>query len=160
MPDRINLEWGYIEYGPNELSIVSTVEDPPGLRLATLNGGSLGKLSFNRMRPDGVQEEIVLLQGKEDERYRGASPPAQAGEVTLHLRRPFADGDGAMVPIATLRYDGVTFHVPTTSGGAAVPEFLRSADGRFRCHMQGDGNLVVYDEETGQAVWASGSVVV
>ena len=108
---RIPLEWGYIEIGPNEISIVSTVEDPPGLRLAARKGGSLGKVSWNVERSDGRQEEIAQLQGKLDERYRH-DPKALAGEVTWHVRKPYADGDSAMVLIETMRYDGVVFHVP------------------------------------------------
>ena len=153
MPDRINLPWGYIEYSNNEISIVSTVDDPSGVRLAAAAGGSLGKISFNRLRSDGVQEEVALLQGKIDERYR--SPEQLVGELRLDLRKPSGGDEGGMAPIFIARHDGIQFFVPTT---ASAPEFLRSNNNRFRLHMQGDGNLVIYDDAAGSVVWASNTV--
>lgn len=139
--DRDEMSQGYVEYGLNELSIVATVADPPAVRLAARSGGGLGKISFNRLRPDGLHEEVVLLQGKLDER----TPNMLAGEVTLHLRRPGVDGDGAMVAVATLRHDGVTFHVPVNGASSAAggSSSIVSDDNHYVCQMQGDGNLVV-----------------
>ena len=104
---RILLPWGYIEASNNEVSIVSLVDDPPGLRLASVTG-SLGKLSFNLLRADGVQEELVLIQGKQDRRFANAF----GGEITIHLRQPFVDGDAAMTEVLTLRHDLIILHVP------------------------------------------------
>jgi hypothetical protein len=151
MPDRIELEWGYIEYGPNEVSIVSTVEDPPGLRLASAFGSGLGKISFNRLRPDGVQEEVALLQGKENGNL--------GGELRLDLRAPNEDGDGAMKPIFNMYHDRIEFHVPLV-GQANQGDTIISGNGRFMCGMQSDGNLVIYDLSTKpwSALWASNTV--
>lgn len=110
----IPLEWGYIEVGRNGVSIISTVEDPPEIRLGASKGNSLGKVSFNVPRADGVQEEVAILQGKLDERFRNTH--ALAGEMTTHIRKPFSDGDAAMILIRTERYDGVTYHVPVYKG--------------------------------------------
>lgn len=109
----VETDWGWLEFDGNELSIVSTVEDPPKVRLAALYGRSLGALSFNRLRPDGRQEEVVLMQGKIDERY----PTGLGGELLVQARRPGGVGDAAMTNVLLLRSDGVTFYVPTTGCG-------------------------------------------
>jgi hypothetical protein len=137
MPERIPLPWGWIEYGPNEV----------------------GKISFNRLRPDGQQEELVLLQGKIDERFR---PPSMGGtsggdtqlvgELRLDLRRPPRPGDpnddAQMIPICQMRYDGIVFHVPVglAPSSGRVSRFY-SDDGRFCFNVQGDegGHIVQYD---------------
>ena len=112
MADRITTEWGYLEFSGNELQVVSTVADPPKVRLAAAEGGSLGAVSWNRLRPDGGQVEMVLLQGKQDERQRGATGDAQyAGEVTIHLNNG-GQQDANMVRVCEIRSDGVRFDVP------------------------------------------------
>ncbi len=158
---RIPLLWGYIEYGPNEVSIVSTVGDPPGLRLASPDGG-LGKISFNRLRSDGVQEEIGILQGKMDERYRGDTA-SRAGELTLHLHDRYGLDDEAQRHVFTMRHDSVEFHVPANcSGGSSAPSTpsaIESPNGAFRVQLQDDGNLVLYDMRGApRAIWASNTV--
>jgi hypothetical protein len=151
--DRDEMAQGYVEYGINEVAIVCTVEDPPAVRLASRVGG-LGKVSFSRLRADGGFEEVGLLQGKLDER----NPASLAGEVTLHLRRPNSDGDGAMVAVATLRHDGITFHVPTNIAAPSngVPSFLQSHNGLYQLHLQGDRNLVLYGPNWAP-VWSTGT---
>lgn len=116
--ERVDMPWGYIEIDTNEIRVVSTVEDPPKVRLGSVAGGSLGGVSFDRIRPDGRSVELVLVQGKQDERTRGQSlPAAYAGEITVHINRGGED-DADMRLVATLRYDRVQFHVPvrTVSG--------------------------------------------
>ena len=103
---EIPMPWGHIEVDTNEVSIICTEQaDPPALRLAVAAGGSLGKLSFNRLRPDGRQEETVLLQGKIDER----APASLSGELTLHIRRddPALGDDQQMRLILTFRNDSI-----------------------------------------------------
>ena len=56
----IELPWGRIEFGLNEMSIISTVDDPPKIRLAA-PGGCPGAISFNYLRPDGKQEELGMI---------------------------------------------------------------------------------------------------
>lgn len=160
-PLRIHMAWGYVDIGPtNEVHIVSTVEDPPKVRLAAAAGRSLGAISFNRLRADGQQEEVVLLQGKIDERWPVDS---LVGELRLDLRRPARPGesdDAQMVPIVLCRHDGVTWLVPqqAADSGAVTADAIVSATGRYRLLMQNDGNLVIYDDVRGLPIWASNSV--
>jgi len=87
--DELTLDGGYVETSMNEVSIISNVDDPPGLRLGVKRekgwGRSLGKFSFNSVRPDRVQDECVLIQGKLDERF----PLTHlVGEYIFFLRTP------------------------------------------------------------------------
>lgn len=102
--NRIILEWGYVEFGFNELTIVSTVPDPPKVRQASPTG-SLGAYSFNLLRPDGSQQELVLIQGKKDERTRGRND-VNYGELSVHITGP-GEGDAAQVHVASLHHDYV-----------------------------------------------------
>ena len=103
--EPILLPWGRIEFDNNEVSIISTVPDPPAVRLAAVAGGGLGKLSWSRLRADGRQEEVVLLQGKIDERF----PGSLTGEVTLHIRKddPALSDDQQMRHVVTFRHDEI-----------------------------------------------------
>ena len=108
--------WGYVVFETNELSIVSTVEDPPKVRFASPAGLSLGAFSFNRLRSDGRQQEMILFQGKQDERSRHfppSDPRTYAGEFTLHINNG-GDQDGNMKRILEARSDGIHFDVPVT----------------------------------------------
>lgn len=149
MPDPIYLEWGRVEFGRNEITIVSTVDDPPAVRLAVSRLGSMGKLSFNYLRPDGVQEEMVLIQGVQDERYRGTSD--LIAEFGLNVRQPGAN-DQAMKRVLTIRHDGVQFHVPTNAGGAGHAAsdratYFTSPGGKYWGVVQDDGSprFVIYE---------------
>src|SRR3990167_19738 len=60
---RIYLDWGWIEYGKDEVTVASTIENPtdtPKFRLASISGS--GAVSFNKLRPDGKQDELALLK--------------------------------------------------------------------------------------------------
>ena len=149
--------YGSLAYVNGELLNTAKVDDPPAYRTGSRTGG-LGKFSGDIIRSDGVREECVLLQFKEDERH----PGSKAGEVTLHLRRPNDDGDSAMVLALTIRHDGLTFHVPAnlgsgTSGGDGGRFYHEG--GRFVTIYQGDGHVVTYDMHVPgwQAVWSSWS---
>lgn len=112
--EELGLEGGYVETGMNEVSIVSTVDDPPGLRLGVMReagwGRSLGKLSFNSVREDRVQDECVLIQGKLDERFAESD---LVGEYVFFVRTPPGGGDeGDMVRVLTLQHDRIVAHVP------------------------------------------------
>lgn len=104
-PDVISLDWGYIHFGNNEMTIVSTVVDPPKFKLYSSAGISLGAWAFGRMRPDGVFEEMVLLQGKQDERTR-ANPQDYSGELTVHIRNGSIPGDAGFIKVLEMRHDG------------------------------------------------------
>lgn len=126
MRTEVGLEGGYVEPGMNEISIVSTIDDPPGLRLGVRRekgwGRSLGKFSFNAVRPDRVQDECVLIQGKLDERF-----PQEdlVGEYVFFLRTPPGGGDeGGMVRVLTLQHDRIVAHVPVVleRGSTPIPD--------------------------------------
>ena len=107
--------WGYVVFDSNELSVVSTVAAPPKVRLASVGGLSLGAFSFNRLI-DGRQYEMVLFQGKQDERTRHLNPDDRrtlAAEFTIHMNRG-GEQDADMVRILEARHDGIRFDVPIT----------------------------------------------
>lgn len=99
---RVDLPWGRVVFSNNEVSIVSTVSDPPKLRLSSVDGG--GAISFGWLRPDGAEEELVLIQGKRDERTRGESPLPLVGEMTIHVQSR-VPGDAGMRKIVGLLSD-------------------------------------------------------
>lgn len=82
----IHRPWGRLEISNNEVTVVSTVDDPPAFRLHS-RSESLGKVSFAKIRPDGSADEHVLVQGKKDERTRGRHD-VPYGELTAHVKGP------------------------------------------------------------------------
>ncbi len=87
----IRTSYGFLQFGGNELIVGSLINDPPKVRLATPQGGILGAVSFNRIRPDGIQEEVVAIIGKESEE----DPGSYGGTFEVWVRRKFAmDEDG------------------------------------------------------------------
>lgn len=118
MAEIIKTDFGYLVFEGNELLVVSTVPDPPKVRLASPSGLSLGAVSFNRLRPDGRQEEMILIQGKQDERTRHlpvTDPRTYAAELTIHMNRGGEKKPGesdTMVRILEARYDGIRLDVP------------------------------------------------
>lgn len=124
-PRRWPTPWGYVEVDTNEATIASTVEDPPKARLCSTSGLGLGALSMGRLRPDGRQEEMVLIQGKQDEATRdlpAGDPRTFSGELTFHLRdgTPGAGDEGGMVSVLelTTRQIKAFGQVVATRGGA------------------------------------------
>ncbi len=105
---HFDMPWGYVELSNNEVSIVSTVPDPPKVRMAAPEGISLGAMSWGRLRADGhTIDEMVLVQGKQDERTRALGRPYNlAGEFTIHLNDG-GDQDANMVPVVQGRWDCV-----------------------------------------------------
>ncbi len=87
----IRSEYGFLHFSGNELTVGSTIDDPPKVRLASPSG-ALGAVTFSRLRADGVQEEIVMLLAKEAE----DAPGSLGGQFEVWVRRKFADGDQAM----------------------------------------------------------------
>lgn len=150
--DIIALPWGEIQLHNNEVHIVSSVDDPPGVSFkAPGPSRSLGKVSFKNH--SGV--EMVLIQGKERE------DGIPGGEIYVGiLDQRLGDGDHAMIEVATLKADGITFHVPINL--SAQTDHLQSGTGRFKLYTQSDGNLVLYDTSISpwEALWNSGTVVV
>lgn len=113
---RIPLDYGWIEYEGNEITIASTIEDPPKVRVASPLGLSLGCFTFSRLRPDGKQVEAVIFQGKQDERTRNLpldDPRRYAGEFTIHINDGGQD-DRNYKKVLEARSDGIQLYVPLT----------------------------------------------
>jgi hypothetical protein len=85
--------FGKLIFSGNELSLIG-FGDPPKVRLASDTSGNAGggAISFNVLRPDGVQEEFFLINGTLDEE----APGSLAGQLKIFVRRRNADGDDAM----------------------------------------------------------------
>ncbi|MGE0463898.1 MAG: hypothetical protein AB7Q16_21235 [Vicinamibacterales bacterium] len=115
----IQMPWGRVELDTNEMSLLSTVPDPPKLRVASIEGLSLGAVSAGRVRDDGRQIEMALLQFKQDERTRN-DPASTMCEATLHLNDGSGEHDGAMRRVFEFRHDGATFWVPVRPVGGVV----------------------------------------
>jgi len=99
-----------------ELTIMQ-VDDPPKIRLASnMNPGQSsggGAISFNRIRPDGAQEEIFLITAHVAEGYEAES---NAGQLNLFCRKAYSDGDTGMVRMGVIS-------VSYTSDGCPVVRF-------------------------------------
>lgn len=111
MPDRYDFELGYgkVTFIGNEIHVTSTIDDPPQLFLASPKGSlSLGGVTFGRARADGKIDGMVLIQGKQDERFRN-NPDNLTAEVTVHIRhwQPGVGDDKQFVPVVEARFDGV-----------------------------------------------------
>lgn len=157
---RYKMPWGYIDVVTNEVSIVSTVEDPPKVRLGATAGGSLGCLSFNRVRADGNQDEVALLQGKIDERYRSVAEGGSAqqtelvGEFRFDIKKPQRNGetdDKATIPVLQLQHDRIVCHRMLVNangaplaGGSSYANDMWSPNGLMVTQQQDDGNFVTY----------------
>lgn len=152
--------YGELRYVNGELLNQATVDDPVAYRGGG-RGRSLVKWSGDHIRPDGVHEELVLDQYKRDERHLASG---MVGEVTRHLRAPGQGGADTL--IETVRFDGVTYHVPIIAAGgitgtAIVGGRMIHEGGRYLTTFQNDGNIVTYRRDpatgsTGPPVWASG----
>lgn len=166
---RHALPWGYVDVVTNEITVASTVEDPPKVRMGATAGGSLGCVSFNRVRADGVQDEVALLQGKIDERYRSLADGGTAqqtelvGEFRFDIKKPQRDGetdDKATVPVLQLQHDRIVVHKPMVdpqgnriAAGSSMPSAptrmtrFYSDGGKFCVNVQDDTGVprfVVY----------------
>ena len=139
---------GRIEFCNNELTVLSTVDDPPKVRMAAPAGTATGCVSGNVLRADGVgQDEKVLLILKEQDGY------------DVFQQRPGTSDDAGMTRLLTLSLAGVDAKIPLPSG--PTPRMV-SPNGRFILNVQNDGNLVMYDthgnadETTWTPVWWTG----
>src|SRR5688572_3580847 len=103
---------GFFEaVGDNETSIVSTKDDPPKHRMGMAWqwpwGRGLGALSWNWVRPDREEEELVLLQGKNEGEQGGRYQFTDlAGELRLDIRGPRDASDGGMKHVYSGFHDG------------------------------------------------------
>ena len=164
MPENINLPGGRIEFGVNEMSVISTVDDPAKVRIGGTRSSVFGCISGDFVRPSGVQEEKILIQMKEDDNH----PGQKGGMVEIHLQRPGTNDDENLVRVLTLTTEYAQFHVPVRGleplNPSAPPNELRAPNGINWLAIQNDGNLVLYrnqvpfDYGTGVPYWASGTV--
>jgi hypothetical protein len=134
----------------NETTLVSTKDDPPkhrrGVKWQEGWGRSLGADSFNHVRANGTEDEIVLLQGKMDDRYPFG--PEAAGEYRWDIKAPGPNDDAHMIGVMNAFHDHIQFNVPISApnlgGGGGIPAVLQSPNGRVQLVAQNDGNLVLY----------------
>ena len=144
--------WGWIgSYDDNEVEVVSTIPDPPKVRLAVAAGAvesNLGSVSFNLRRPDGRHEEYGYVMGR-------LTADKQEGALYIGLR---PRGEQSCREFFYIDPHQAIFRVPVVAPGgvAAARDVLISSDGRFRLIMQSDGNLVVYAGD--RPLWASNTV--
>lgn len=178
------MELGALVLGRNELGLYDTAADPAAFRGGSVKGG-LVKFSGNVLVPwpesngahihwqpvehNGTplgpvqhfrEEEAVLLQFKQDERWTDLDPRqdrrALTGVITIHIRNGALDGDG-MVKVLELGYDYLWTpwfqcgnvpgdpHAPgpvsPLLGGSRAPQARRfySDDGAYCFNVQGDG---------------------
>lgn len=110
---RVDMPWGYVLFGYpglNEMTIVNTKDgDPPGLRFVSPDG-NCGKWSFCIGDDPASAVEVVLVQGKKDERTRGRQD-LKWGETTFHVKgepkNPADPRDDGMRPVGLLLHDYV-----------------------------------------------------
>jgi hypothetical protein len=157
--------------GLNEVTLVSTIDDPTkfrqGLKWVAGMGRSLGCWCWNFVRPDGVEEEMVLIQGKMTEDREGNI--TKGGEFYLGLKAPNTGStDDAMIDslVATVER-GFEFKLPISApnlnGGAVVlPKkiALRSlANGKYVC-AEGGGSQPLQANRNAVGPWEEFEVIV
>jgi hypothetical protein len=170
-----NMPDGYFKStGQNEVTLVSVVDDPPKFRLGKLInelwGRALGCLSFNNVRADGSEDELVLVQAKETEVYNNG-PKNGGGEIWIGFKEPNSGStDDAMKTGLVANTSGWHFHqpvyAPNLTGEYGEFNFMmKHPNGIVWLTIQGDGNFVAYknrvpfDYTTGVPYWSSGTVV-
>jgi hypothetical protein len=169
MADIVTDLMGYFRsIPPNETTLVSEIDDPPKHRMGVKRlfqswGRSLGAHSFNFVRESGIEEEVVLLQGKIDDR----SPLEHlGGEYRWDIKKPGDASDAGMIGVMNAFHDKIDFHVPISApnlmGGAIVNNGrVYSSNKQYCWNFQNDGHQVQYkihdleDETTWKPVWSS-----
>ena len=87
------------------------------MRIGSTVGPQLGQVSFDDVRPpDGVHEELCIINGKQDERVRGTLIPRGCVRMSV---RDGGDGDGAMRKIQQWLYEGTWISALLGVGGDA-----------------------------------------
>lgn len=139
----------------NETEHVSTKPDPCKLRLAVDQDqveSNLGGVSYNIRRRDGNHNEMAYEMGR-------LTADKKAGAFYIATKGPNDDQPKERMYIDD---NQAIFRVPITApnlGGNSVGAILRAPGGQTELHMQGDGNLVVYDVRALQwvALWSTNS---
>lgn len=152
--------WGYIgSYDDNEVEIVSTIPDPPKVRLAVQAGkveSNLGSVSFNLRRADGRHEEYGYVMGR-------LTADRQQGALYIGLR---PRGEQQSREVLYIDPDVLISRVPirapnlTGSGGLPRRIALRSlANGKLVCaENAGQQPLIANRDAAGQ--WEQFEVIV
>ena len=152
-------DYGDLRYINGELFSTQRQDDPVGFR-GVGRPTQKGIVKFGGSVGNGSRQEVTYTLHKQDERTFGQT---LAGEIETFVRAP--GQSGADTRIETVRFDGVTYHVPIIAAAGIVGAWgggdraiLRSPNGWYDLEMQDDGNLVIYDEQNGHTpIWSSGS---
>lgn len=148
-------ERGQARVEGNELIVESKIPDAAAVRVGapvSPESGGGGKLSFDDVtKPDSRLEIGKISVGN------GIFGPEL--KIAL-LKKGGASVDGDMIDLLQAWATGIEFLVPVKMPNPireAVGSFLQN--GRYQLHVQGDGNLVLYDTsvEPWKALWSSGT---
>ena len=159
-----DLDWAVlVQVSPNEIALdqkhPDTIppqgRDPVKFRMGSWSEDIFGWFSGDRLEGDRTQptrrEKLGLKLVKD---------PGDRNVFSVSLQRPNTTDDANMVRVVEMYHNEIKFLVPTNLGASNTPSFLRSQNGAFEVHQQGDGNLVLYDVRTSPWIplWASGTV--
>jgi len=157
--DYIQLQQGVFQFEANEVHLRTSYDDPPGVSLHNDYGNSLGKLSGKHNGEEQVLLQMKRVPGKGGEFYLGVLD--QAKYQALQAQGDPQALDHAMIEAINVKPDGIEFRLPVRHSAGVVngpsgttPQQFTSHDQRYLCVEQGDGNLVVYDQQrNGIAAW-------
>lgn len=158
--------WGWLgTIGDNEIEVVSTMKDPPKIRMAVVADkveSNLGSFCFNLRRTaepdDDRHDELGYIMGRLTANKRqGALYVALAPKIGQSCREVLYVDPGA----AIFR---VPVQAPNLGSVTTPPNELRHPNGIHWLVLQGDGNFVAYrnrvpfDYGTGEPYWASNTI--
>lgn len=153
--------WGWIgSYDDNEIEIVSTIPDPPKVRLAVVEGkveSNLGGVTFNVRRNDGRHEEMGYVMGR-------LTADKQEGAMYVALR---PRGEGSSREVLYIDPHVALFRVPVFApnlGGSSEPMprkiALRSmANNKLVCAENGGSQPLIANRDSVGA-WEEFEVIV
>jgi hypothetical protein len=149
------LDGGYISRGVNEVSLISTIDDPTKLRQGVTGTHTIyGSQSAGRVDSSNVQREKVLILYREDDDTLGHD----GGCVEIFLQRPDTDDDANMIRCWRITTNYYEPHVALkgstgeAGGGGAQPlptDKLLSINGTRQLNLLDDGRLVIYRQVPG-----------
>ena len=152
--------WGWIgTYDDNEIEIVSTIPDPPKVRLAVDANkaeSNIGGVTFNLRRSDGRHEEYGYVMGR-------LTADKQQGALYIAMR---PRGEQQSREVLYIDPDVAIFRVPViapnlTSGGMPREIALRSmANGKPVCAENAGSQPLIARTTTGPGAWERFEVIV
>src|SRR3990167_5720196 len=150
-----NFPWGYIgTYDDNEIEIVSTIPDPPKVRLAvkdSLVESNMGAVTFNLKRPDGRHEEYAYVMGR-------LTATKDAGAIYLGVR---PQGEQNVRQVAYLDSTVALFSVPVIAPNIGKATRFYTDHGKFCINWQDDTGQptgIVYNTNNGstdESTWVA-----